>query len=73
MAAPKIDQIADAIRDCFISPNETDSNWENANIVDVLGKISRGLFAVARAINMQTLASVAHTAELEKKLKDAIQ
>lgn len=32
-----------AIENCFISPNEADSNWEAANVVD-------GLFAIARAI-----------------------
>jgi hypothetical protein len=36
--------LADAIRATLISPNETDSNLEPANVVD-------GLFAIARALN----------------------
>lgn len=37
-------EIAAAIENSFISPNESDSNFEAANVVD-------GLFAVARSIN----------------------
>lgn len=37
------DQIASAIMETFISPNECDTNYEPANVVD-------GLFAIARAI-----------------------
>jgi len=33
------------------SPNEVDANGEIANVVDGLYAISRGLFAVARAIH----------------------
>ena len=36
-------EIVDAIKFCFISPNEADSNFEPANIVD-------GLFSISRAI-----------------------
>jgi hypothetical protein len=35
--------IGESIKFCLVSPNECDSNWENANVVD-------GLFAIARAI-----------------------
>ena len=37
------EKIANALRAVLISPNELDSNWENANVVD-------GLFAIARAL-----------------------
>lgn len=37
-------KIAAAIRDVLVSPNEADSNFEHANVVD-------GLFAIARALN----------------------
>jgi hypothetical protein len=49
--SPNDDYLADisaAISDSFVSPNETDRNWEPANVVD-------GLFAIARAI--QSLAN----------------
>jgi len=36
--------VANAIHDNFTSPNESDSNFEPANVVD-------GLFAIARAIH----------------------
>jgi hypothetical protein len=42
--------IAQAIRDCFISPNETDSNFEPCNIVDALCKIARAGYAIRDAI-----------------------
>ena len=38
------DQLAKAILDTLISPNESDRNMEAANVVD-------GLFAIARAIH----------------------
>lgn len=34
------DRIANAITDCFISPNVSDSNMEPANVVDVLNKLA---------------------------------
>lgn len=40
---PKRNEIADAIRETLTSPNESDSNGEEACVVD-------GLFAIARAI-----------------------
>jgi hypothetical protein len=39
----KPDGIADAIRQTMISSNVCDSNWENANIVDALDSIARGI------------------------------
>lgn len=41
--------VADAIGSAFISPNESDSNGEPANVVD-------GLFAIARALERIALA-----------------
>ena len=43
--------IADVIRSCFISPNEMDRNFENANVVDGLFAIARGLQSIATAID----------------------
>ena len=40
----KSDVIAKALHDTLISPNECDSNFEAANVVD-------GLFAIARALH----------------------
>lgn len=34
------DDIATAIRDCFISPNVSDSNWEAANLVDTMDRLA---------------------------------
>jgi len=39
--------IANQLAACFISPNEVDSNFEPANIVD-------GLFAISRSIDKLT-------------------
>jgi hypothetical protein len=42
------DEVAKAIRENFSSPNVSDSNFEAANIVDV---IANGSTAIARALN----------------------
>lgn len=42
--------IEDAIRQCFISPNVNDRNFEAANMVDVLDACSDGIYRIARAI-----------------------
>ena len=46
----KPDEIAQAIHENFTSPNESDSNWEAANVVDGLYAIARALHHVARAL-----------------------
>jgi hypothetical protein len=54
-------QTAEALRATLISPNVSDSNWEPANVVDVLhdlgnavekhgGRVATGLESVASAI-----------------------
>lgn len=53
MATIKGDAISYAVRDSLISPNESDSNGEAANVVD-------GLFAIARAISKLADAVEAH-------------
>ena len=42
--------IARALNEVFISPNVRDSNFEDANIVDVLDRIASALFRVAEAL-----------------------
>ena len=44
MPNPARTDVGDALRGTLISPNESDSNLEAANVVD-------GLFAIARAIS----------------------
>lgn len=45
--------IAEAILRTLESPNVTDSNFEPANVVDVLARLSRATFSVADAITDQ--------------------
>ena len=45
--------MAEAFRDVFISPNVPDRNMEDANVVDALDKIARGLFEIANAIDKE--------------------
>jgi len=47
---PEPDAVAKAIRETLISPNESDRNFEAANVVDGLFAIARALMAVAKAI-----------------------
>jgi hypothetical protein len=42
--------LAEALRETLISPNECDSNLEPANVVDSLFAIARALLAVSKAI-----------------------
>jgi hypothetical protein len=44
------DRIAEAIKATLISPNESDSNFEAANVVDGLYAIARGLYDLADAV-----------------------
>jgi len=44
----KPNEMAEAIDRNFTSPNATDSNGENANVVDVLDKIGRALWCLSR-------------------------
>ena len=53
------DEIAESIERCFISPNVTDSNFEAANIVDVLQRVANGSGEIADAIS--TRGSMAYT------------
>ena len=48
----------DAILNTLISPNEADSNFENANIVDVVAKLSRATYRVSKAISVDEAGSV---------------
>lgn len=44
---------AEALRATFISPNELDSNWEPANVVDALCQIARAINRLAEALEKQ--------------------
>jgi hypothetical protein len=46
------EDIAKALRDTLISPNEADSNLEPANVVDGLFKIARAILRLAEAIEV---------------------
>lgn len=48
-APGSLDETAKALRATLISPNESDSNFEAANVVD-------GLFAIARALTRIAVA-----------------
>lgn len=45
------DQVAQAIRDSFNSPNVPDSNLEPANLVDVAAVVGQGLISAVRRIS----------------------
>lgn len=45
-----MEKLIQAISGCFISPNVSDSNGEDANIVDVLNNIAKGIFKLADVI-----------------------
>ena len=43
----RTNEVAQALVNCFTSPNETDSNLESANIVDALFYLARSIQGVA--------------------------
>ena len=43
-------EIAVALEQCFISPNVSDSNFESANLVDVVQRLADKTGSVAKAI-----------------------
>ena len=45
-----INQAVDRVADQLVSANVSDSNGENANVVDSLDRIASGLFEIAKAI-----------------------
>lgn len=55
--AESVDGIANAIRQTLISPNVMDSNFEDANIVDVLSDVANGLCRIAKAIEKHAEAT----------------
>ncbi len=46
----KNDEIVKSLERCFISPNVADSNFEPANVVDVIDRAARNLAKIAGAI-----------------------
>lgn len=47
---PSMKDVANAIREVFISPNVADSNLEPANVVDTIQQVASGLYAVRNSI-----------------------
>lgn len=60
--AEKNDRVADAIGACFISPNVPDSNFEAANVVDVIAgaghNISRALKALGNGTSDAPMGAI---------------
>jgi hypothetical protein len=51
MKTEDVNKICSHLSNCFTSPNVSDSNFEAANMVDVLDDVARGLLAIANAID----------------------
>ena len=51
MEKENLELLVKALEGCFISPNESDRNGENANIVDSLGSIARAISEVSRSLD----------------------
>jgi hypothetical protein len=66
------DNIRQAIRDCFISPNVLDSNWEPANLVDAMDKCAGNIRMIAESLsNSQSKDEGPTLAEAIVQLADA--
>ena len=53
MTRDNIEAIGYSLERCFISPNVADSNFEAANLVDVIQRLSEQTCKIARAITPQ--------------------
>ena len=51
MTDKQVQQIVEGLQSVFISPNESDANWEDANMVDAVCKLARAVGRVADAID----------------------
>ena len=51
MKTEDVSKICSHLVHCFTSPSVSDSNFEAANMVDVLDDVALGLFAIAKAID----------------------
>lgn len=47
---------AQALKQCFVSPNVADANLEAANVVDVLHEVAEALNRIAAALEHQQTA-----------------
>jgi hypothetical protein len=54
MTTDQCERLCDTLRYVFVSPNVCDSNFEAANLVDVVANVGNGLHRIAAAI--ETLA-----------------
>jgi hypothetical protein len=50
MTNDQVDRICEALHREFTSPNVPDSNFDAANIVDVIANVANGLFRIAKEI-----------------------
>jgi len=57
-----------ALRECFISPNVSDSNMEAANIVDVGNNIAKALWAIVYEMRAE-VPTVSETHGINEKGK----
>lgn len=67
-----IKQIADSIEYCFSSPNTLDSNFENANIVDVIHSLSNSVRAVSTAITPDAMPGIDAAGGHVRSLTEAV-
>ena len=51
MKTDDVNKICSHLSNCFTSSNVSDSNFETANMVDVLHDVACGLFAISKAID----------------------
>jgi hypothetical protein len=53
MPKQQANELADVLREVLVSPNETDSNYEPANLVDVVAQAGRDVRAGLEAVAVQ--------------------
>lgn len=64
------DNVAQAIRDAFISPNVCDSNLEPANLVDVFDRIACSLKRIADSLESVVDSAASHNLFHRNRITD---
>ena len=72
MSTSKTDQIAKALLETLISPNVSDSNWEPANVVDVISDVGNALWKIARTNAPESVGSIELHAQAVERAGESI-
>jgi hypothetical protein len=72
VSTSKTDQVAKALLETLISPNVSDSNWEAANVVDVIADVANAIWKIARTNDPKSVGSIELHAQAVERAGESI-